>query len=423
MRRFLTLAATVLGACDTQYAVAPQPAQPPPPAPQAVQVSFCPGNEPAWVAFQDGDGPWTRVTPGTAGGRFTYGYPFSTSRGGMATLQRAQGVTSLTVFYGMPAELATTGVTRHRFCGIPASKTLLGTVAGLDSNESVLIGSGFFTRAFGPPARDGSFELRHFPAGPRDLLAARVHRTAGQDVVTSFILRRDVDLPDSAVAPVFDFASVEAFPPALATLTVGDLGAEQASAIVRFISGTTDMIISPIVGASDDVSRAYVALPAARLRGGDLQELFVSAVSGAASRSAALFFVAGSDREVTLPAPMVPPTFDVVATTPSLRPRARFVTQADYDRGTSITYQEGAATQVTVTMTAAYAGVVGGYDLVVPELTSTDGFDPAWALAGGDRLLWIGNRLGGTLGLGADAVPVDGTTRRTAFASDSLTGL
>jgi hypothetical protein len=63
------------------------------------------------------------------------------------------------------------------------------------------------------------------------------------------------------------------------------------------------------------------------------------------------------------------------------------------------------------------AALGNGYDLLVPDLSGAAGFDTGWMLHPGSVLQWTAIRVGGTLGLGAGAVPGDGATRRTAFAS------
>jgi len=51
----------------------------------------------------------------------------------------------------------------------------------------------------------------------------------------------------------------------------------------------------------------------------------------------------------------------------------------------------------------------------VPDLSAATGFDPAWALRPGVSVFYIVNRTGGTLGLGQNAVPTDGSTTRTGI--------
>ena len=52
---------------------------PPPPPPTSVAVAYC--IQPAWVAFQDGDGAWTRAQPVLSGSNTTFRYEFSAGRG------------------------------------------------------------------------------------------------------------------------------------------------------------------------------------------------------------------------------------------------------------------------------------------------------------------------------------------------------
>ena len=122
-----------------------------------------------------------------------------------------------------------------------------------------------------------------------------------------------------------------------------------------------------------------------------------------------------------LGADVVPPTFTTIATAPSLRLRAYFVNQSEYNRETSVSFQEDSTRVVAVSMTGNYALQIGVYDLVIPELTTVGGFQPAWALTPTTSLRWSAARIGGTLGLGIEPVPFDGATQRGAFIDDLLT--
>jgi hypothetical protein len=416
----LVLACLALAACSDGIS---SPSGSPPPGPTDVQVSYCHNQTPEWVAVQDGDGPWTRVAPTASGGNTTFRSTFSSNRGGIARLSRSGTLTILSVLYGTPAELVTAGITTPFACGSAVSKTLLGTAAGLDTNEFAIVSAGVLSHSLVVAATGGHFALRALPSGPLDLAVLRATRTNGQAAVTRFILRRDVDLPDTSVLPVLDFSSSEAFAPATATLTLAGLDAEGAGAGVHLITGTTEATLSPVPPITHEVSRPYAALPEARLRAGDLQLLFASATSGSGDRTVRLYFRTPSDRTLTLPAPLIRPTFTTLGTTPLLRLRAHFVAQPDYDRAATITYQRGTTTLMDVTMTAGYAALTGGYDLDVPDLSAAAGFDPAWALHPGSDLRWMAGRVGGTLGLGVDAVPSVGATRVAGFDSDVIPGL
>lgn len=412
---FLPLGA--LGGCSESTA----PTQGQTPGPVTVAVAYCNGSQPDWVAFQDGDGAWTRATPAMMGDTISFQYVFHANRGGIATETRdGGGLTNLLVLFGAPAEIPTAGNTKALFCGTAASKALLGTVAGLDTNEAAVI-SAHVARATARP--DNTFALQALGSGPHDLIAARHTRTGGLTAVTRIILRRDVDLPDSATVPLLDFGSPEALTPVTATVTVNGIGPEGATSVVRVLTKTSEVLLSLPPNASLDVARPYAALPLAQLRGDDVQEVLASAVNGSASRSTAFYFRSAADRIIALPAALVRPTIDTVVSAPVLRLRARFVAQADFDRAASIRYQQGTTTIVGVSMTAAYAALLtNGYELVVPDLSGAAGFDPAWALHAGSQVICIAGRVGGTLGLGANAIPGDGSIRRDAFDTDTIPG-
>src|SRR6266480_3300969 len=396
-------------------------APPPPPPPITVAVAYCAGLEPMWVAFQDGDGAWTQAQPTVSGSDKSFRHEFSADRGAIATLSRAGGnMTVLSVLYGIPAELGTAGDTNPRDCGPAPAKTLLGTAAGLDTNETAFVGASFNSRV--RVSVDRTFELKGLASGPRDLLATRTTRTDGSDVITRLVLRRGVDVPDSTSLPVLDFASAEAFAPAVANVSVDGLGAESAASGTRLLTDHDELTVSLMIGPTTAVTRPYVALPESQLLASDLQILSasVSAATTGSARSATLYFRTPTDRTLTLGAPLIPPTFSTVATAPALRLRAHFVPQSEYDRSAVVVYQQGTTTFVVISMTAAYAALTGtGYDLVVPDLSGAVGFDPAWSLHPG-ATLWNAGRIGGTLGLGRDAVPSDGAVQRSVSAAGAL---
>ena len=72
-------------------------------------------------------------------------------------------------------------------------------------------------------------------------------------------------------------------------------------------------------------------------------------------------------------------------------------------------------------MTRAYATLAGGYELVVPDLTSVAEFDPRWTLRSGTRLLWTTARVGGALGLDYNAMPRDGDVTRSGTDAGFVT--
>ena len=65
--------------------------------------------------------------------------------------------------------------------------------------------------------------------------------------------------------------------------------------------------------------------------------------------------------------------------------------------------------------------LIGGHDIVVPDLCGVPGFDPAWALQPAQSLRWSASRIGRTLGLGIDPQPFDGAMQRRGFGTDTFT--
>jgi len=378
-----------------------------------------------WVAFQDGDGAWTRALPTTSNGNVVFQATIASTRGGIATVfQGGVGLTSLQVLFGAPEELESVGFTNPRFCSDAALKTLRGSVVGLDTNEFAIIRGGFDAEAIAHSATGGEFLLQVLPPGPLDILATRVVRTNGIDTIPQMILRRGIDLPDGATLPVFDFRAPEAFAPAVQNVTLSGIGNGGAAISTRLITSSFNSTFGVVTGQDIGATRPYFAVPEALLLPGDLQVLFASGHGEVPNsvRSAGRYFHAVQNYTLGLGADVIPPTFSTIATLPTLRLRARLVNQTEYDLRTSVTYQEDSTRLVSVSMTQDYALQVGGvYDLVIPELTDVAGFQPRWALSQGSSLRWSAVRAGGTLDLGFDVVPFDGATQRAAFISDVLT--
>ena len=405
-----------LTACSDPIGSVPPPPPPPPPPPTSVAVAFCAGLEPAWVAVQDGNGAWTRVQPAMNGANTVFRTEMAADRGAIATVSRSAAFAVVSVFYGTPAELETVGDTNPRHCFPATARTLLGTAIGIDTSEGGFVAASFGSRVRLGPER--TFELKALPSGPRDLLATRVAHADGSGPVTRMILRRDIDVPDSTLLPAFDFSSAEAFAPAIANVTLDSVGGENAASGTRLLTRHDEISVTLASSLAADLTRPYTALPETQLAPGELQIISAntSAATTGTARTTTSYFRAPIDRTLRFGALPVAPTFTTVATTPLLL-RAHFVSQADYDRETIVSYQQDSTLFVTVAMTAAYAALsADGYDLVTPDLSGAAGFDPAWSLREGSLLFWNASRIGGTLGLGSNAEPTDGATRRTAFA-------
>lgn len=410
----LSFALSALAACGDYRS---DPAAPyPGPISTTVDVAFCNGAQPRWVAFQDGDGEWTRAEPPVvAGGVATFRHTFNSNRAAIATAREfASGLTSLAIRYAAPAELTMAGDQRPDLCGETADDTLLGTVTGIDTNEVAVISTGRSTREATTVAEGDAFTLRQV-GGPHELLATRLTRTGGEVFLTGIILRRGPALPDGATIPVLDFGSAEVIQPASALFTVagsGPAGAVSRNGLRTAHSENVVIFADPSVTTA---ARLFLGVPEDRLAPGDVQ--FITASTNLTNtsnvvRSVTSYFRAPTARTVTFPDLPQAPELSFASTAPTVRPRAHFDSQASYDRLTGVNFQQIQNTSVSVTMTPAYAALnAGGYDLVVPELTGVAGFDTRWALHPGATLIWTSSRIGGTLGLAPNVTPADGDTR------------
>lgn len=417
----LILTLSILTACSNELVTSTGPIVN---TPSTVDVAYCTVLQPTWLAFQDGDGAWTQIQPVSDGRTATFRYTITANRGAIAFVRLlGNGVSALSVQYGLPAELTTVGDTTPAHCGeLGGPKTVLGTVAGVASDDIVIVSGGFGARVVAGPRFGNDFALGALTDGPQAIIASRATPVNGSNVPTRFIYRRTPALADSATLAPLDFGSAEAFAPATATATL--VGDGVASGITRteLLTAYSRSEVSFVI--ANTATRPYYALPESRLLLGDLQALSVTAppTNDNGVRSAQVFFRAPIDQTLTLGAPVTPPAFSTIGTTPALRLRAMFPIQPDYDRQTAISYQQGQSTFVSVAMTSAYAAITqGGYALVVPDLSNAMGFDRRWALHAGDPLFWVATRTGGTLGLGPGAVPTDGAVVRTATTFDSFT--
>ena len=417
-----TMALALLCACSDG---ATAPTAPPGGTTTDVDVSFCSGQEPAWVAFQDGDGAWMRALPAPAGHLVAFHHAFAADRGAIATARHfGKGLTALSVQYGKPAELTIAGDTVPDHCATGAPRTLLGAVAGLDAGDVAEVSASHGARAVVAGTDDPAFVLRPLVPGPQEILATRATQASGGTAPTSIILRRIAELPDGATTPPLDFGSAEAFAPVRSNVTIDGLGTDAAVATTSLRTAHGENVLAILGGDPRAATRPYFAIPETRLEAGDLQSMSVTAEPTTLNvfRSSTIYFRSPADRTITLGPTVAPPTVSLAASTPTLRLTARFGPSADYDRLAVISFQQGPATVVTVGMTTAYAALNGGtYDIVVPELSSVQGFDPSWTLRAGTPVGWTANRVGGTLGVSQNAVPVDGTTSRVAVLFGSFT--
>jgi len=388
-----------------------------------VTVPYCPSLAPTWVAFQDGNGLWTRATGVPSGGQILFRHQFAATRGAIATVTTTPGDVStvLRVLYGSPAELTDAGDTLRVDCESVSSRTWRGHVDGLDASEKAFVSTGaLLKKSVLPTAPD--FEFIGVPLEPQDMLVTHLAQLAGETTITGFILRRGVDIADGGQLPSFDFASAEEFAPTTAALTIEGAGGSGVTSLTELRTSRNSLAL-PLISGQTAGTQTYYALPTAALQSGDIQQLHVSTDDADnSSRTMDLFFRQAVDRTITLGALLTPPIFDTDPYWPSPLLRARFGALADYDQSASLVFlQSHGGAIVSVSMTSSYVGLPGsGFELTVPDLATVSGFQENWTLRPGESLIWTATRTGGTVPLGRNAVPAVGAFRRTASLRGTL---
>jgi hypothetical protein len=339
-----------------------------------------------WFAFQDGSGPWTRVNPVNN----SYTFNFASGRGAIAYVEPEQaGGFTTTVFFGSREELTSQGELRCESAKL-GSKRINGTVAGVGANEQAWIAMGG-AFALAPPAIGNAFTLNNVFDGPVDLIAARVEQTIAGPVITNtprrLILRRNLNPANNATLPVLDFGAAEAFDPVARTVTINNLGGDAALASTWFSTANGFVNTFYYTGSAQATNQLpWYGIPADRQAAADLHALSVSALPPGVpthGRSVVQYFRPAENRTVTLGPNLNAPAISVVATSPYVRVRAQVDLQPEYRQSIGISYSQGQLGTLRTVALQAHAGFIGAgaaVEIVIPDFTAADGFNPDWGL-------------------------------------------
>lgn len=381
-----------------------------------VNLAYCAADAPIWVAYQDGAGAWTRVTPS---GTNTYSFPVASGKAGVATVDTVGAGFHLSVTYATTAELNGFGNTLG--LGACGTKTVNGSVANVAADQLVNVALGYSSK-FVIPITGSTFTLTGVASGPQDLFAAR--SSVATLRADKLILRRALDIAEGGSIPVLDFNAAEAFAPATANATVSGLGADSAT-LFSVYSGTRGSA-SAFIGTSARFATGgsavqFDAIPAAKLSGTELQGLYAiasEANSTAASRFAGVYYRSPADRAIAMGPALAAPTVSRLTGGGYARVRVQLSLQTEYNRYFTATFSQAAgARNATVSASAAYlAGAP--WDLSVPALTGISGWLDRWGLLSGTPIDWSVSAMGGAV-FQLDPTVADGTTFRSAIRSSA----
>jgi hypothetical protein len=381
--------------------------------------SFCSDEVPTWFAYQDGTGAWTQVQPVNS----TFTFPINSGKGGVAYLQ---GGTNLLILYGTEQELNGYGVQCSVSMSTAPTKTVAGSVAGLQPTDNAYISLGAgsaFVSGLGSP----NFMLTGVRDGTFDLVASRSSLViAGTDVSTqliALIIRRLQNPPDGSTLAVLNFGSPEAVSPVTSNLTINNLGTDMSLVNVSYITanlGFASLYFETTQSAS--TTRPYYGVPNASRVSGDLHFLTVSALSTSAAnfRTASVYFAEATDRTVTLGPQISDLTVSAVNSAPYARLRAQYTVQPEYDD--LIIFGGGQQNNsFTILASKDYVGASATYDFAIPDFTGVGGWMNSFAPQLGINTIWTFSATGYSMPGGLLTPFADGLLSQNAVTTGNIT--
>ena len=370
-----------------------------------VDFSSCPvAGRAVWVAAQNGGGPWTRIS----GVGDVYNFTIGSSGGGLAyVVPGAGGVTSVTVQYMTQAEFTAGTLV---LCPPATGKTINGSVAnaGAFDNTTVSLG-GRSASVFssGSPA----FQLTDVPDGPQDLVAYDHSLVGGAE---SAIIRRSQNIADNGTITTVDFASVESFTPATATITLNGLLGSEQYVQQEMVYQVAANCATAFLYSGDISGATFTAfgIPSGQQQPTDFHGLLVLASTSTGIRIIQQYNHSLVARTLTLGAVMPTPSITLLAA-PYERLEADYTLPGDYQRSTSFGYQDGTNKSVTISATFGYLGGPST-TLALPDFSALSGWDNNWAPSSTSTGTWFVSGNGGsgsacTEGASVTAATVNGT--------------
>lgn len=335
-----------------------------------------------WVAFNDGEGPWTAVT-GLGG---TYTFTITTGRYGLAwgchSMKYSTDVGEIYLVHATVAELPSL----KAGCAVePAAPvTVSGTIAGMATGDTGYLNAGESSTF--PSGASPTYSLSTLESGTYDFLVAR-KPTVDPDRV---ILRRNEPITFTKTLD-FDFASEGTDLSTFEMTITGASGTEVVTggASLRSHLGSS---VSLTGGGS---ATTYRALPAAALAQNDQQSAGASAVDAAAhtKRSVTKIFRTPAALTLALPPLFATPAVAVVATAPYARFKVDFASAPDadvYTFGLSRT-ASGLYRSWSIFLSPGWLGEATTHSYSVPDFSATAGWDTSsWGVggSGGEAVNW-----------------------------------
>jgi hypothetical protein len=418
----ITVNATAAGVAQ-QSATLPVQVTPSPGGSGNITLSYAscdPGEVPIWFAVKDGNGAWTRITRG-ANSTFTFAI---SSAGGIAFVTWRGSSYTTTVIWLSRNEASS--IATGSICAITpqmGTRSLTTNAINTGAPWTVTVTLGGAATTFSIPTAPGSagvpFTLNDFPAGRRDLIAARSSiGTNGITQTPTLVLRRNIAYAQSATPPAINFSGPESFTPLNRFISLSNLAGDQSSISESFMTanGMSEAFYESNGTFCQGVGVDCVpwrAVPDSLLQPGDFHSFFIAAApqgDNVSGRFAALLLhaaPAAGPASVTLGPRLATPSVTTLGTSPNVRMRAQLSSQAAYNVAAGADFIQD-TNSVEVAMTAAYSsGAPATWTIEIPDFSSA-GYDAAWGLKSGLPVNWSVSALGGTILPFFGATPVDG---------------
>jgi len=371
---------------------------------------------PTFVAAQDGDGPWIRVT---SDGSNEYSFQISSGRGGISYVTPGDaGGWDMQTFYGTTAELQVQG---EALCsGTTGAKTVTGTATGLNGEYGwITLGS----RQVLAPAVNGPFTMSNVSDGPLDLVTARAPvSTGGFGAPTRFSIQRNLNPANNGSLGTVDLSS--GFAPVASTVTFANLaGGEFTTTVGTYLTprNTLAFLFTEVGIFGSPAVRNWYGFPSAQRQAGELHVLEAVATDPAAltgsfnyyTRQVRFVTAEVGPRTATLGPVPATPTVSTVATAPYVRFRVEHTINSSYNRYFVAFFNQGTeATErnAQIQKTNSYVEAGGPLAMEVPDLSSVSGWSNDWGMRTGAQTFW-GLTATGWTGSGITSpVLVDGAT-------------
>ncbi len=340
---------------------------------------------PVWLAYQDGNGPWTQVIPTGA----VYHFTITGAKGGYAYATVSGANTTVGVVLVTAADFA--GGTPVVFCQAQVLKAVNVTVTGLTAADIAFISLGNGT-TFAQSTSLNPVPIAGVQAGLQDLVSYKTPVVGGPTAADRGIIIRDLNVANNGSAGTLDWVAGPLITPTAATITVAGLlpGDAMSGSMIYYTGAGATCTPATLysIPSSGAAARNLFGIPAAFQRATDFHSISLTEINGQTTRSIGYSFHTFASQTITLGANLPTPTVTALAQAGYKRLQVVGTIPVDYPTGASLTYtQQGTAHSAVITATMNWIGSANA-TLALPDFSAVGGWQDAWAPAAGAAADW-----------------------------------